>query len=108
MSLVIGKEGMGLYGVPVGLLTPHSLSLTGQVQEEQRKGLLQRPADLALVVYLILAGFFTLFRGLVSLASLRLSCLQPPSLAFPFHLSLLSAKGSLLSHLTTREVLHRV
>ncbi|XP_010385011.1 transmembrane 6 superfamily member 2 isoform X3 [Rhinopithecus roxellana] len=35
------------------------------VQEEQRKGLLQRPADLALVVYLILAGFFTLFRGLM-------------------------------------------
>lgn len=38
-----------------------------QVQEEQRKGLLQRPADLALVVYLILAVSFTLFRGLVSL-----------------------------------------
>ncbi|ELK19218.1 transmembrane 6 superfamily member 2 [Pteropus alecto] len=37
------------------------------VQEEQRKGLLQRPADLALVIYLILAGFFTLFRGLVVL-----------------------------------------
>ncbi|XP_054434725.1 transmembrane 6 superfamily member 2 [Pteronotus mesoamericanus] len=37
------------------------------VQEEQRKGLLQRPADLALVIYLILAGSFTLFRGLVVL-----------------------------------------
>lgn len=39
----------------------------GQVQEEQRKGILRRPVDLALVIYLILAGFFTLFRGLVSL-----------------------------------------
>ncbi|XP_062968937.1 transmembrane 6 superfamily member 2 [Cynocephalus volans] len=37
------------------------------VQEEQKKGLLQRPADLALIIYLILAGFFTLFRGLVVL-----------------------------------------
>ncbi|XP_004873487.1 transmembrane 6 superfamily member 2 isoform X2 [Heterocephalus glaber] len=37
------------------------------VQEEQRKGLLQRPADLGLLVYLILAAFFTLFRGLVVL-----------------------------------------
>ncbi|XP_037673948.1 transmembrane 6 superfamily member 2 isoform X2 [Choloepus didactylus] len=37
------------------------------VQEEHKKGLLQRPADLALVLYLILAGFFTLFRGLVVL-----------------------------------------
>ncbi|OBS58357.1 hypothetical protein A6R68_10486 [Neotoma lepida] len=37
------------------------------VQEEQRKGLLQRPADLTLVIYLILAAFFTLFRGLVVL-----------------------------------------
>ncbi|XP_012509452.1 PREDICTED: transmembrane 6 superfamily member 2 isoform X2 [Propithecus coquereli] len=37
------------------------------VQQEQRKGLLQRPVDLALVTYLILAGFFTLFRGLVVL-----------------------------------------
>ncbi|KAM6216858.1 transmembrane 6 superfamily member 2 [Rhynchocyon petersi] len=37
------------------------------VQEEQRKSLLQRPADLALIIYLILAGFFTLFRGLVVL-----------------------------------------
>lgn len=78
----------------------------GQVQEEQRKGLLQRPADLALVIYLILAGFFTLFRGLVSLASLTLSCLQPPSLAFPFRICLLTANGSLLSHLIIREVLH--
>ncbi|KAL6038407.1 hypothetical protein STEG23_013301 [Scotinomys teguina] len=37
------------------------------VQEEQKKGLLQRPADLTLVMYLILAAFFTLFRGLVVL-----------------------------------------
>ncbi|XP_025772292.1 transmembrane 6 superfamily member 2 [Puma concolor] len=37
------------------------------VQEEQRKGLLRRPVDLVLVIYLILAGFFTLFRGLVVL-----------------------------------------
>ncbi|KAM6167490.1 transmembrane 6 superfamily member 2 [Erethizon dorsatum] len=37
------------------------------VQEEQRKRLLQRPVDLALIVYLILASFFTLFRGLVVL-----------------------------------------
>lgn len=104
--MVIRKEGMSLYGVPVGLLTSHSLSLMGQVQEEQRKGLLQRPADLALVIYLILAGFFTLFRGLVSLADLPLSCLQPPSLAFPCHICLLTAKGPLLSHLIIREVLH--
>ncbi|XP_036097294.1 transmembrane 6 superfamily member 2 [Molossus molossus] len=40
---------------------------TNVVQEEQRKGLLKRPADLALFIYLILAGFFTLFRGLVVL-----------------------------------------
>lgn len=39
----------------------------GQVQEEQRKGLLRRPVDLALITYLIFAGLFTLFRGLVSL-----------------------------------------
>lgn len=104
--LVIRKEGMSLYGVPVGLLTSHSLSLMGQVQEEQRKGLLQRPADLALIIYLILAGFFTLFRGLVSLASLCLSCLQPPSLAFPSHICLLSTKGSLLSPLIIREILN--
>ncbi|KAM5307986.1 transmembrane 6 superfamily member 2 isoform 2-T2 [Glossophaga mutica] len=37
------------------------------VEEEQRKGLLQRPTDLALIIYLILAGLFTLFRGLVVL-----------------------------------------
>ncbi|XP_039084188.1 transmembrane 6 superfamily member 2 [Hyaena hyaena] len=37
------------------------------VQQEQRKGLLRRPVDLALVIYLTLAGFFTLFRGLVVL-----------------------------------------
>lgn len=37
------------------------------VQVEQKKSLLQRPADLALVTYLVLAGFFTFFRGLVVL-----------------------------------------
>ncbi|XP_048198618.1 transmembrane 6 superfamily member 2 [Perognathus longimembris pacificus] len=37
------------------------------VQESQRKRLLQRPADLALLLYLILAAIFTLFRGLVVL-----------------------------------------
>ncbi|XP_032723659.1 transmembrane 6 superfamily member 2 [Lontra canadensis] len=37
------------------------------VQEEQSKGILRRPVDLALVIYLTLAGFFTLFRGLVVL-----------------------------------------
>ncbi|XP_032775194.1 transmembrane 6 superfamily member 2 [Rattus rattus] len=37
------------------------------VQEEQKKSLLQRPADLTLIVYLILAAFFTVFRGLVVL-----------------------------------------
>ncbi|XP_069915170.1 transmembrane 6 superfamily member 2 isoform X2 [Oryctolagus cuniculus] len=40
---------------------------TPEVQTEQRKNLLQRPADLALVTYLVLAGFFTFFRGLVVL-----------------------------------------
>ncbi|XP_058148709.1 transmembrane 6 superfamily member 2 [Dasypus novemcinctus] len=37
------------------------------VREEQRKGLLRRPADLALLAYLALAALFTLFRGLVVL-----------------------------------------
>ncbi|XP_006100466.1 transmembrane 6 superfamily member 2 [Myotis lucifugus] len=46
---------------------PPTCCTPNMVQEEQRKGLLQRPADLALVIYLILAGFFTLFRGLVVL-----------------------------------------
>lgn len=104
--MVIRKEGMSFFGVPVGLLTSHSFSPTGQVQEEQRKGLLQRPADLALFIYLILAGFFTLFRGLVSLANLLLSCLQSPCPGFPSHICLPSAKGSLPSHLILRDVLH--
>lgn len=43
------------------------LFLMGQVEEDQRKGLLWRPVDLALIIYLIFAAFFTLFRGLVSL-----------------------------------------
>ncbi|XP_070272616.1 transmembrane 6 superfamily member 2 [Myotis yumanensis] len=46
---------------------PPTYCTPNMVQEEQRKGLLKRPADLALVIYLILAGFFTLFRGLVVL-----------------------------------------
>ncbi|XP_005682141.2 PREDICTED: transmembrane 6 superfamily member 2 isoform X1 [Capra hircus] len=37
------------------------------VEEDQRKGLLRRPVDLALIIYLIFAAFFTLFRGLVVL-----------------------------------------
>nr|XP_020740223.1 transmembrane 6 superfamily member 2 isoform X1 [Odocoileus virginianus texanus] len=37
------------------------------VEEAQRKGLLRRPVDLALIIYLIFAAFFTLFRGLVVL-----------------------------------------
>ncbi|XP_004646930.1 transmembrane 6 superfamily member 2 [Octodon degus] len=44
-----------------------SYSPSNVVQEEQRKGILQRPLDLALLLYLILAAFFTLFRGLVVL-----------------------------------------
>ncbi|KAM9730533.1 transmembrane 6 superfamily member 2 isoform 2-T2 [Dama dama] len=35
------------------------------VEEAQRKGLLRRPVDLALIIYLIFAAFFTLFRGLM-------------------------------------------
>ncbi|XP_049983726.1 transmembrane 6 superfamily member 2 isoform X2 [Alexandromys fortis] len=45
---------------------PTSYTLN-MVQEEQKKGLLQRPADLVMVTYLVLAAFFTLFRGLVVL-----------------------------------------
>lgn len=52
---------------------PISCSLYA-VQDEQRKGLLQRPADLGLVIYLILAAFFTLFRGLVVLDCPTDSC----------------------------------
>ncbi|EPY79920.1 transmembrane 6 superfamily member 2 [Camelus ferus] len=40
---------------------------SNMVQEEQRKGLLQRPVDLGLIIYLVFAAFFTLFRGLVVL-----------------------------------------
>lgn len=36
-----------------------------QVAEEQRKGLHQRPLDLGLILLLLMAGAFTLFRGLV-------------------------------------------
>ncbi|XP_073659241.1 transmembrane 6 superfamily member 2 isoform X2 [Tursiops truncatus] len=39
------------------------------VEEEQRKGLLRRPVDLALIIYLIFAAFFTLFRGLCKKAT---------------------------------------
>ncbi|EAW84806.1 transmembrane 6 superfamily member 2 [Homo sapiens] len=55
--------GMKVFSQPRAL----TRCTANMVQEEQRKGLLQRPADLALVIYLILAGFFTLFRGLVVL-----------------------------------------
>ncbi|KAK2087799.1 Transmembrane 6 super member 2 [Saguinus oedipus] len=51
---------------PYSGLVPTCLNVP-RVQEEQRRALLQRPADLALVIYLVLAGFFTLFRGLVVL-----------------------------------------
>ncbi|XP_049983728.1 transmembrane 6 superfamily member 2 isoform X4 [Alexandromys fortis] len=48
---------------------PTSYTLN-MVQEEQKKGLLQRPADLVMVTYLVLAAFFTLFRGLTPASSI--------------------------------------
>lgn len=45
-----------------------------KVVEEQRKWLYQRPLDLALVAYLLLAVIFTLFRGLVVLDCPADSC----------------------------------
>ncbi|XP_028905858.1 transmembrane 6 superfamily member 2 [Ornithorhynchus anatinus] len=45
-----------------------------RVVEEQKKGLHQRPLDLALVLYLLLAVAFTLFRGLVALDCPTDSC----------------------------------
>jgi hypothetical protein len=66
--VVARKEGKNLYRGPAGFQTSRPLWFSlGQVQEQQGKSLLRRPADLALVIYLILAAFFTLFRGLVSL-----------------------------------------
>lgn len=68
----------------------------GQVQEEQKKGLLQRPADLMFIVYLVLAAFFTLFRGLVSLPWLPLSFTSrlPSQPSSPKFISLFIAKGT--------------
>lgn len=43
------------------------LFLMGQVEEDQRKGLLRRPMTWPSSSTLIFAAFFTLFRGLVSL-----------------------------------------
>uniref|UniRef100_A0A5F8GID7 Transmembrane 6 superfamily member 2 n=1 Tax=Monodelphis domestica TaxID=13616 RepID=A0A5F8GID7_MONDO len=51
---------------------------TKMIAEEHKKGLLQRPWDLALFIYLLLAGLFTIFRGLVSLLSGCPSGLQLP------------------------------
>ncbi|XP_036596939.1 transmembrane 6 superfamily member 2 [Trichosurus vulpecula] len=44
------------------------------IAEEHKKGLLQRPWDLALIIYLLLAGLFTIFRGLVVLDCPTDSC----------------------------------
>uniref|UniRef100_A0A8D0GV91 Transmembrane 6 superfamily member 2 n=1 Tax=Sphenodon punctatus TaxID=8508 RepID=A0A8D0GV91_SPHPU len=55
---------------------PRSLPGTtvDKVAKEQGKGLHQRPLDVALVLYLLLAGAFTLFRGLVALDCPADSC----------------------------------
>ncbi|XP_068943008.1 transmembrane 6 superfamily member 2 [Petaurus breviceps papuanus] len=47
---------------------------TNMIADEHKKGLLQRPWDLALIVYLLLAGLFTIFRGLVVLDCPTDSC----------------------------------
>ncbi|XP_074060300.1 transmembrane 6 superfamily member 2 [Macrotis lagotis] len=44
------------------------------IAEEHKKGLLQRPWDIALLIYLFLAGLFTIFRGLVVLECSTDSC----------------------------------
>ncbi|XP_027706623.1 transmembrane 6 superfamily member 2 isoform X4 [Vombatus ursinus] len=44
------------------------------IAEEHKKGLLQRPWDLALFIFLLLAGLFTIFRGLVVLDCPTDSC----------------------------------
>ncbi|XP_020825017.1 transmembrane 6 superfamily member 2 isoform X3 [Phascolarctos cinereus] len=44
------------------------------ILEEHKKGLLQRPWDLALFIFLLLAGLFTIFRGLVVLDCPTDSC----------------------------------
>ncbi|XP_054837826.1 transmembrane 6 superfamily member 2 [Eublepharis macularius] len=43
------------------------LLMVDKISEEQNKNLLQRPLDLGLVVFLLLAAVFTLFRGLIVL-----------------------------------------
>ncbi|XP_013210405.1 transmembrane 6 superfamily member 2 isoform X3 [Microtus ochrogaster] len=56
------------------------------VQEEQKKGILQRPADLVIVMCLVLAAFFTLFRGLMLVYlfyALPFYCLAVYALIFP-------------------------
>lgn len=61
--LIPGWAGRRIFNQPQApICCTHNM-----VQAEQRKGLLQRPLDLALIIYLTLAGFFTLFRGLVVL-----------------------------------------
>ncbi|XP_069864653.1 transmembrane 6 superfamily member 2 [Dipodomys merriami] len=55
--------GMRIFSQP----RPPTSCTPNMVQEWQAKRLLQRPADLALVLYLVLAAVFTLFRGLVAL-----------------------------------------
>ncbi|XP_014345953.1 transmembrane 6 superfamily member 2b [Latimeria chalumnae] len=49
-------------------------STADKVVAEQKKMLFQRPADLVLVVYLLLAAVFTFFRGLVALDCPTDSC----------------------------------
>lgn len=58
-----GRQDLGQRGcLPAHLLRLFSAR---QVSREHR-ALLWRPLDMALVTYLAIAGFFTLFRGLVS------------------------------------------
>nr|XP_020039307.1 transmembrane 6 superfamily member 2 [Castor canadensis] len=61
--LVPSWAGMRIFNQP----REQTRFMPNMVQEQQGKSLLRRPADLALVIYLILAAFFTLFRGLVVL-----------------------------------------
>lgn len=104
IPVAIRKEGMSLYQVCWIPDFSHCLSPVGQVQEEHRKGLLRRPVDLALVIYLTLAAFFTLFRGLVSL-QWPAFLLPPAPYPVPSQTVFLYPvqKGQLLSRLITRE-----